>query len=54
MLSLWPYWHVYGVFKIEALLRTAHRVLQIVGQVFRYAVATGRTERDITPDLKGA
>ena len=35
-------------------MRTAHRVLQIVGQVFRYAVATGRTERDITPDLKGA
>ncbi|SJM90358.1 Integrase Int [Crenothrix polyspora] len=35
-------------------IETAHRVLQIVGQVFRYAVATGRTERDITPDLKGA
>lgn len=35
-------------------IETAHRTLQICGQVFRYAVATGRAERDITPDLKGA
>ena len=28
--------------------------MQICGQVFRYAVATGRAERDITPDLRGA
>ena len=35
-------------------IETAHRVLQITGQVFRYAVATGRVERDITPDLKGS
>jgi integrase len=33
---------------------TTHRALQLCGQVFRYAVATGRAERDITPDLKGA
>jgi integrase len=33
---------------------TAHRMQQIVGQIFRYAVATGRVERDITRDLKGA
>jgi integrase len=33
---------------------SAHRLKQIVGQVFRYAVATGRAQRDITPDLKGA
>lgn len=32
----------------------AHRILQICGQVFRYAVATGRTERDISTDLSGA
>jgi hypothetical protein len=31
-------------------IESAHRTLQICGQVFRYAVATGRTERDITPD----
>ena len=35
-------------------IETAHRTLQICGQVFRYAVATGRVERDITPDLRGA
>ena len=33
---------------------TAHRALQSCGQVFRYAVATGRAERDPTGDLKGA
>jgi integrase len=35
-------------------IETAHRTLQICGQVYRYAVATGRVERDITPDLRGA
>lgn len=33
---------------------TAHRLKQLCGQVFRYAVATGRAERDVTQDLKGA
>ncbi len=32
----------------------AHRVLQVASQVFRYAVATGRCERDPAPDLRGA
>ena len=35
-------------------LETAHRVLQNCGQVFRYAVATGRAERDLSADLRGA
>jgi hypothetical protein len=35
-------------------IETARRSLQCSGQVFRYAIATGRAERDITPDLKGA
>lgn len=35
-------------------LETAHRALQNCGQVMRYAVATGRAERDITADLRGA
>ena len=35
-------------------IETAHRVLQICGQVFRYAVQTSRVDRDITPDLRGA
>jgi integrase len=30
------------------------RVKQICGQVFRYAVASGSAERDVTQDLKGA
>lgn len=33
---------------------TAHRVHQHCGQVFRYAVATGRAESDPTPALRGA
>lgn len=32
----------------------AHRMLQTSGQIFRYAVACGKTERDITQDLRGA
>lgn len=35
-------------------LDSAQRVKQICGQVFRYAVATGSAERDVTQDLKGA
>ena len=35
-------------------LETAHRVLGCCGQVFRYAVATGRAERDPSGDLRGA
>jgi integrase len=33
---------------------TAHRAMQNCGQVFRYAVATGRAERDPTGDRRGA
>jgi len=35
-------------------LESARRVKIIAGQVFRYAVATGRAERDPSGDLKGA
>jgi integrase len=35
-------------------LDTAHRVHQQCGQVFRYAIATGKAERDTAADLKGA
>lgn len=35
-------------------LDTAHRALQNCGQVFRYAIATGRAERDPSGDLRGA
>lgn len=35
-------------------IETAHRIKQICGQVFRYAIATGRAERDPSADLRGA
>lgn len=35
-------------------VETAHRTLQNIGQVFRYAVATGRASNDPTGALKGA
>lgn len=35
-------------------IETAHRAQQNCSQVFRYAVATGRADRDPTTDLRGA
>lgn len=42
--------------RIEARgrLETAHRANQNCGQIFRYAIATGRAPRDPTRDLRGA
>ncbi len=42
--------------KIESrgAIDTAHRAKQIGGQVFRFAIATGRAERDPSRDLQGA
>jgi integrase len=42
--------------KIEArgAIETAHRARGDCGAVFRYAVATGRAQRDISTDLRGA
>lgn len=42
--------------KIESkgIRETAHRAQQTCGQVFRYAIATGRAERDPSADLRGA
>ncbi len=33
---------------------TAHRVRALCGRIFRYAIATGRAERDVAADLQGA
>lgn len=33
---------------------TAHRTRAVVGRVLRYAIATGRAERDISADIRGA
>ena len=38
----------------KGTLDTAHRAKQNCGQVFRYAIASGRADRDPTPDLRGA
>lgn len=35
-------------------LHTARRVMQVTGQIFMYAIATGRAERNPVPDLRGA
>lgn len=42
--------------RIEArgAIETTHRVMQACGQVFRYAIATGRAERNPAADLRGA
>lgn len=42
--------------KIEArgTRETAHRAKQRCGQIFRYAIATGRAEQDLTAHLRGA
>ena len=42
--------------KIEkrGAIETTRRCNQVAGQIFRYAIATGRAERDPSADLKGA
>ena len=44
------------VMKMETrgAIDSAHRVKQICGQVFRFGVATGLVDRDVTADLRGA
>jgi len=38
----------------RGVLETARRQLQKVGQILRYGIATGKAERDISQDLRGA
>jgi integrase len=42
--------------RIEArgAVETAHRILQSCGQVFRFAIASGKAESDLSSDLRGA
>jgi integrase len=35
-------------------VESAHRMRYYFGQIFRYAIATGRAERDVASDLRGA
>jgi integrase len=38
----------------KGALETARRLMQMTGQIFMYAIATGRAERNPVPDLRGA
>ena len=38
----------------RGVIETTHRVMSVCGQILRSAVATGRADRDITTDLRGA
>lgn len=40
--------------KAHGAIESAHRVLQIRGQIHRFPVASGFGERDVSADLKGA
>ncbi len=40
--------------KDRGVMETAHRALQNCAQIFRYGISTGRCDRDISTDLKGA
>ena len=40
--------------ELRGAIDSAHRVKQVCGMVFRFAVADGRAERDVTADLRGA
>lgn len=40
--------------KDRGLLDTAHRLREVAGQVFRFAIQTGRCDRNIAVDLRGA
>ena len=42
------------VVESSGALDTARRVMQRCGQIFMYAIATGRAERNPVPDLRGA
>lgn len=42
------------VMENRGAIDSAHRVKQICGQIFRFAVAAGCAERDVTADLRGA
>jgi integrase len=42
------------VVEAKGILETAQRVMQMCAQIFMYAIATGRAERNPVPDLRGA
>jgi integrase len=40
--------------ELRGAIDSAHRIKQVCGQIFRFAVATDLVERDVTADLRGA
>jgi hypothetical protein len=40
--------------EVSGAVETAHRLVQLCGQVFRYAIATNRLKYDISISLRGA
>jgi integrase len=46
--------HALRKFELRRRYESARRMRRIAGMVFRYAIATGRVERDISLDLRGA
>ena len=40
--------------EVKGHYETARRSRSIIGQVFHYAIATSRAERDVTADVRGA
>ena len=56
-------WHIkfsskwtekHGAYENRGAIETAHRLCQYCGKIFRYAIATGRADRDVSADLRGA
>lgn len=47
-------WYVMRLEGWSSHYAVAHRVFSTAGQVWRYAVATARAKRDVTPDIRGA
>ena len=42
------------VIEKRGAIESAHKIKQLCGQVFRFAVASGLADRDMTVDLRGA
>jgi integrase len=42
------------VIEARGAIESAHKIKQLCGQVFRFAVASGLADRDVTTDLRGA
>lgn len=45
---------VLKIIEKRGAIEIAHRALQTCGQIFRYAIVTGRAVRDVSSDLRGA